>query len=182
MNDLQIFSPPEFPTNLTSKSIFLGGSIEMDKAENWQKLFIDRFRQSFTSTLSIMNRDIGYLPDIASWKILNPRREKWDSNLEQSINNPQFFQQVTWELDFLKKCKHKVFYFAKDTLSPITLLEFGKFSTKYPDDVYLYIDPAYLRKGNLEIYCHKYNIRPYESIDSIITTIKSKEFRKPKPV
>ena len=31
--------------------------------------------------------------------VLNPRRENWDKNWVQDISNPQFKEQVDWEMD-----------------------------------------------------------------------------------
>jgi hypothetical protein len=35
--------------------------------------------------------------------VLNPRREDWDSSWIQSIDNPQFREQVEWEIYALTK-------------------------------------------------------------------------------
>ena len=65
-------------------SVFLAGSIEMGKAENWQDK-VERL---------LANEDI---------IIYNPRRDDWNSSWVQSKDNPQFREQVEWELDYAEK-------------------------------------------------------------------------------
>ena len=62
------------------KIIFLAGSIEMGKSENWQ------------------TKVETYFEDLSAYTILNPRRDDWDSTWEQDFENPNFYQQVNWEL------------------------------------------------------------------------------------
>ena len=65
--------------DLFGRSIFLAGSIEMGKAIDWQQEIVDLLKDE----------------DVI---ILNPRRDNWDSSWIQSIDNPQFREQVEWEL------------------------------------------------------------------------------------
>ena len=116
-------------------SVFLGGSIEKGKAEEWQ----DKI------TKDLEKYDL---------LILNPRREGWDSSWTEDKDSPQFREQVEWELFYQEYADLCIYYFAADTISPITLLELGKFSYK-PSIVYC--DDAYSRKGNLEIFCERYD-------------------------
>jgi hypothetical protein len=58
------------------KRIFLAGSIEMGKVENWQE------------------RVARELSDIPNLTILNPRRDDWDDSWVQSINDPQFVEDL----------------------------------------------------------------------------------------
>ncbi len=57
-------------------SIFLAGSIEMGKAEDWQT--------QLTNLLTGV-------------RVFNPRRDDWDPSWTQSITNPNFKEQVEWE-------------------------------------------------------------------------------------
>lgn len=149
---MEVYSPPSYPS-LTKPSIFLGGSIEMGKAVDWQRAVIERFKETDAM-------------------ILNPRRDDWDSSWVQSIENAQFNQQVRWELDYLHRVDYRIFYFAGNTLSPITLLEFGTFH-KWKN-TFVCWDDGYLRKGNLEVYCHANEIVPYHSLEQIIDKIKKR--------
>lgn len=87
-------------------NVFLGGSIEMGAAEPWQDQLVERLQH-----LKV--------------RFFNPRRDDWDASWTQSINDPQFTQQVNWELDTLEYCDLIVFYFDPATKSPITLMELG---------------------------------------------------------
>ncbi len=64
--------------------IFLAGSIEMGIAEDWQNRVVDQLK----------NEDV---------VIFNPRRDNWDSSWVQSKDNPEFRQQVEWELNALEQ-------------------------------------------------------------------------------
>lgn len=117
--------------------VFLAGSIEMDKAEKWQ----DRYIQHLARYSCI---------------VLNPRRDSWDTQLEQSINNPEFTQQVQWELDSLELAEVIIFYIQPGTISPITLMELGKFAVRDTDkDILVYCPDGYFRKGNVDVLCNR---------------------------
>lgn len=153
------YKPPEFPTNLNEYnsrvSIFLAGSIEMGDAPDWQSEFkriLEKKGEKYKE-----------------YTLLNPRRDDWNKTLEQSITEPAFFQQVMWELEHLEKATARVFYFAGDTLSPISLLEFGKFY--HLKNTFVCWDKRYKRRGNLEIFCHKYGIRAYDTLEDLVKQI-----------
>lgn len=143
-----VYEPPRYPKITEPNRLFLAGSIEMGKAAKWQREFVDMFTAK-------ANRSA----DITSWAVFNPRRPDWDSTWEQKMSNANFFQQVDWELTFLERATHRIFYFAKDTISPISLLELGKFASS--GNNYVYVDAGYLRKGNVDIFCHRYEIPVY---------------------
>lgn len=75
---MRVVTAPEPIHPLGSTNIFLGGSIELGKALEWQLDVIE----------CLKDKDI---------TIFNPRRKDWDSTWEQSINNPKFNEQVDWE-------------------------------------------------------------------------------------
>ena len=77
------------------------------------------------------SRVIEELKDVDNLLLLNPRREDWDENWEQSIDNPEFNFQVNWELDALKYVDYIVMYYAPTTRSPITMMEFGLYAKSY---------------------------------------------------
>jgi Nucleoside 2-deoxyribosyltransferase like len=120
---------------------FLAGSIEMGKAENWQ-------------------REIANFLNYYDFGVFNPRRKDWDSSLEQDFENPQFYQQVNWELDALEKADKIIMYLQPNTISPISLLELGRFYEK----ILVICPDGFARKGNVEIFCNRYNIPLFESI------------------
>lgn len=118
--------------------VFLAGSIEMDKAENWQTRLIER------------------LIKIDNLTILNPRRAHWDSSWEQSINNPIFVEQVNWELDGIESADTIIFYFDPNTISPVTLLEWGMVSKMAQDKNLILCCPnGFWRKGNVDVVAER---------------------------
>lgn len=141
-------APNKYEKTDNRLSIFLAGSIEMGKAENWQNKIIEK--------LSDFDVDI-----------LNPRRPDWDSSWEQSINNPQFNEQVNWELDNLASADFIFMYLQPGTLSPISLLEFGMFAHEYSKLIVCCPD-GFWRKGNVDIVCNKYDIELFDNLDESI--------------
>lgn len=101
-------APEEIPLQSDIKTIFLAGSIEMDKAINWQKRCEELLQDDYI--------------------IFNPRRNEWDSSWSQTIENDNFKEQVNWELHALEKADIIIMYFAGNTMSPISLLEFGLYA------------------------------------------------------
>lgn len=143
-----IFKPPQnIATRPQGRTVFLAGSIEMGKAEDWQ------------TKIGKKLSDAGYI-------IFNPRRESWDSSWDQSFENPQFYQQVNWELDALEKSDVIIMYFAPETKSPISLLELGLFATS--KKIHVVCPKGFWRRGNVEIVCNRYGIPFYDSLESLV--------------
>ena len=134
--------------------IFLAGSIEMGKAEDWQKKVVDA---------------------LADYPIqfLNPRRDDWDSSWEQTIENKQFKEQVTWELDGLEASNFIILYFDKDTKSPISLLELGLHACSNPEKLVVLCPEGFWRKGNVDIVCDKYDVIQVKDFDELIELFKT---------
>lgn len=149
-----VFTAPEkihYTQNL--KTIFLAGSIEQGKADDWQQETIK---------------------ELASYNclILNPRREQWDSSWEQTIDNPLFYEQVEWELSAQEQADIIAMYFAPTTLAPISLLELGLFATS--QKLVVCCPRPYWRKGNVDIVCRKYNIPTVNNLAELISFLKNK--------
>lgn len=136
-------------------SLFLGGSIEMGAADNWQEKLIKRLEE-----LQVVDLDI-----------LNPRREHWDSSWVQDKRNPVFREQVEWELVCQEESDLNVYYFDPNTKSPITLLELGLFSSGTP--VVVCCPDGYFRKGNVDIVCERYNIDTVVSLEELAIYIRN---------
>ena len=132
-------------------SVFLAGSIEMGTAEQWQ-IYVE-------TELSAM--------DIV---IFNPRRDDWDASWSQSITNPQFCEQVEWELAALEKADVIALYFAPATRSPISLLELGLFGRT--GKVVVCCPSGFERKGNVDIVCARYGIRQVASLSELVSCIR----------
>jgi hypothetical protein len=158
---MTVYKAPELIKNRDKIKIFLAGSIEEGKAENWQ----DRF----CKFLNHENIDV-----------YNPRRDSWDNTWEQSYSNPEFYQQVNWELSGIEKADMVIFYFDPSTKSPITLLELGlcvgmTLSTIKKDIIVICPD-GYFRKGNVEIFCDRYSIELYNNIEEFMVEFRKVEY------
>lgn len=140
-------------TQAEKLKIFLAGSIEMGTAENWQE--------------KIAND----LVDFSNVVLLNPRRKDWDSSWEQSIDNPQFKEQVAWELEMLEDSDLVVFYFDPNTKSPITLLELGLWANT-DKAVAVCCPDGFWRKGNVDIVCSLYDVPCVDNYDDFIKALK----------
>lgn len=114
--------------------LFLAGSIEMGKAEDWQHTVEEALKKT-------------------PGTIFNPRRDDWDATWTQRADNPQFFKQVTWELMAMHMADLVFFNFCDGTKSPITLLELGICSVAKPDRTVVRATSDFWRFGNIEILC-----------------------------
>ncbi|CAB4154791.1 Nucleoside 2-deoxyribosyltransferase like [uncultured Caudovirales phage] len=142
---MKVIKPPHSITDRVMKhpTIFLAGSIEMGKAEDWQQKMEWLFRDGDAT-------------------IFNPRREEWDSSWSQDIENPQFYQQVNWELNALEKSDLIFMYFAPGTQSPISLLELGLFA--HTGKMIVCCPEGFWRKGNVDIVCDRYDIPVFSNV------------------
>lgn len=132
------------------KTIFLAGSIEMGTAKNWQHTVISHLAHT-------------------KWNILNPRRDDWDSNWKQEFNDPQFYQQVNWELNALDRSSLILMNFLPNTKSPISLLELGLYASS--NKMMVVCPKEFWRRGNVEVVCEKYDIQLFETLDEALTEI-----------
>ena len=142
-------APEEIPQQSDIKTIFLAGSIEMDKAINWQKKCEELLKDNYI--------------------LFNPRRDEWNSNWSQTIENDNFNEQVTWELNALEKADIIIMYFAGNTMSPISLLEFGLYAQSQKMKVV--VEENFWRKGNIDIVCKRYNVEQYKTLEKLIESL-----------
>lgn len=108
----------------------------------------------------------------SSVTVFNPRRLDWDSSWIQDINQPQFLQQVEWELDHLEAASLILFYFDPNTKSPITLMELGLLAAK--KNLVVVCPKGFWRRGNVEIVCRRFDIPFVETLDDGIVAIRLK--------
>ena len=141
-----IIKPPTlFYSKEIFDSIFLAGSIEMGVAEQWQA----KVEKAFADV---------------NCTIFNPRRDDWDSSWVQTKDNPQFREQVEWELSAMTTADIIPVYFDPTTKSPITLLELGLFH----DKMIVCCPEGFWRKGNVDIVCEWFNVRQATTLQSLI--------------
>jgi hypothetical protein len=137
--------------SLPFPSIFLAGSIEMTKSEDWQSV-VESELKDFDIT------------------IYNPRRDDWDSSWSQESD--EFNRQVNWEMNALETCDLILMNFCQDTKSPISLLELGL----HADDKKMVVvcPKEFWRSGNVEVVCARYNIPLFRTLEEGIFAVKSK--------
>lgn len=90
--------------------------------------------------------------------------------MKQTIDDPKFFEQVSWELDALERADHIFMYLPPQTKSPISLLELGLFADS--GKMIVCCPNGFWRKGNVEVVCDRYDIPLYGDIDSAITYLR----------
>jgi hypothetical protein len=82
--------------------------------------------------------------------VFNPRRENFDTKAKGVER-----EQITWEHKHLEIAGITLFYFAPETVAPITLLEYGKQLVKCQyapwRKTYVCIHPEYIRKNDVLI-------------------------------
>lgn len=101
--------------------------------------------------------------------LLNPRRDDFSPDAEQSIENDYFRGQVEWELDALEEAAAILLYLAPGTKSPISLLELGLFART--GKLVVCCPEGFWRKGNVDIVCHRYGITTVGSLDEAISEL-----------
>ena len=103
---MEVIKAPHAYTQCPRPWVFLGGVIDMGTARTWQ-----------TDIAEALQAERGTL--------LNPRRDDWDSSWVQAASNPQFREQVEWELLAQEVANWSTIVLDADSKAPISLLELG---------------------------------------------------------
>jgi hypothetical protein len=112
--------------------LFLAGSIT--GAHDWQKEMAFKKYFPYPSLIDVFN-------------VFNPRRVDFDAS-DPNVEK----EQITWEYHCIHHCNHILFWFAPETLAPITLFELGSaLNTHQHENIYIGIDPQYKRKNDVII-------------------------------
>lgn len=138
----------------TIPSIFPAGTIELGEVVDW--------RAAIKTTLTQHSVNV---------HLRNPERIVWDESWEQTITNPQFNEQVTWELDGIKAADWIVLYFDLTTKSPISIFELGLVAG-LGCNKRVCCTNGFWRTGNVDIVCDRYRIPQYDSIRELVTIIE----------
>ncbi len=147
---MKIIKPPNTITrdHRTNKLIFLAGSIEKGKADNWQ------------------SKVEKYFARLEDYVILNPIREEWDSSWKEELDNPHFYKQVNWELDGLERADKIIMCLLPSSQSPISLLELGLSARS--GKLLVCCEKGFWKKGNIDVVCERYKIPIYEDLDELL--------------
>jgi hypothetical protein len=150
---MRSFKPPALNEGGGGRfSVFLAGSIEMGAAAPWQAVVEERLRS---------------LPV----DVYNPRRDDWDASWRQEIDEPNFLQQVEWELDHLEAADLKVFFFDPATRSPVTLMELGLVLGSAPEKCLVCCPPGFWRRGNVLITGRRAGVETLDDLPRLIEKI-----------
>lgn len=134
-------------------SVFLAGSIEMDRAAPWQTAV----------EAALADLDV---------TVLNPRREAWDERWRQSIDDLDFRGQVEWELEALERATLIAMHLDPATRAPISLLELGLFARS--DRLLVSCPEGFWRRGNVEVTCARYGVPRFEGLDALVAAVRAR--------
>src|SRR3990167_5686433 len=147
---IEIKAPGAIPKEKNTK-IFLAGSIETGLATNWQAVVVEKLKGE-------------------SAVILNPRRDDWNNEWEQTKDNAQFREQVEWEFNALSQSDFIILYFDPKTKSPISLLEMGEFASS--GKLLVVCPEGFWRKGNVDIACEQFGIPQFATLDELLVHLR----------
>jgi hypothetical protein len=148
-----ITSPEPLPAAHRRPRVFLGGSIDMGHAPDWQKDMIAALAQD----------DVD---------ILNPRRPDWNPAWRPQADEPEFRRQVEWELAALESADVIVLYLAPGSQSPISLLEMGLHARS--GKLIVLCPPGFWRKGNVDITAERYGVQQVADLPTLTQAVKAK--------
>ena len=103
--------------------------------------------------------------------ILNPRRTRWNSRIEQRLSNPEFRGQVEWKLDGQEAADFILMCFAPGTRASITLLELGLFAKS--GKLLVCCPEGCWRRGNVEVICARYQIPAVARFQDLVDFARS---------
>lgn len=155
---MKVFKPPHFENSseYEGKKVFLGGSIEMGKAKDWQTEIQNSFKKETVT-------------------FFNPRRDDWDSSWEQSIEDERFRTQVMWEIEHILQADIPLFFLQAGTVSPISLWEIGLVTLKHyykQTNMIVCCEEGFERRGNIEVDCYRFGIPLVATLDELKKELK----------
>ncbi|PAL20526.1 hypothetical protein CD928_18715 [Sphingopyxis sp. GW247-27LB] len=146
-----VTSPQALPADHSRPRIFLGGSIDMGRAADWQAELVK----------SLGDLDVVFL---------NPRRPDWNPAWKPEAGEPEFRRQVEWELGALESADIVVMYFAPGSQSPISLLEMGLHARG--GKLILLCPEGFWRKGNVDITAEHYGVEQVATMDELAAAVR----------
>ncbi|MCJ2181450.1 nucleoside 2-deoxyribosyltransferase domain-containing protein [Novosphingobium sp. 1949] len=146
-----VTSPEALPATHERVRVFLGGTIDMGSAPDWQKQMI----------AALDNENV---------VILNPRRADWNPAWRPEADEPNFRQQVEWELAALDSADVIVLYLSPGSKSPVSLLEMGLHARS--GKLIVLCPQGYWRKGNVDITAAKYGVEQVDDLAALIAATR----------
>ncbi|WP_442802172.1 nucleoside 2-deoxyribosyltransferase domain-containing protein [Sphingobium sp. CR2-8] len=148
-----VTSPQPLPATHDRARLFLGGSIDMGKASDWQRDMIAALAAERVT-------------------ILNPRRPDWNPAWKPEASDPNFRSQVEWELAALDSADIIILYFAPGSQSPVSLLEMGLHARS--GKLVIFCPDGYWRKGNVDITAERYGAKQLSSFRALMVEVRSR--------
>lgn len=131
--------------------VYLGGTIDMGDSEDWQARAVELLAEERAL-------------------FVNPRRADWDAHWLPVADEPNFREQVEWELAALEAADVIVLYLASGSKSPISLLELGLHARG--GRLIVFCAPDYFRKGNVDITAERYGIDQASSVEDLVGRVQ----------
>lgn len=141
-------------------NIFLAGSIENGRANEWQK--------GFSEEIDLWNPKTRVA-------LFNPRRDNWEPSWGETYDNPELIAQIEWELDHLEMADLIVMYLQPGTMSPISMLELGLFAKEVKSKkkgMIVLCPKGFYRKANVDTVCRYYGITMVDDMKDLIEKTK----------
>jgi Nucleoside 2-deoxyribosyltransferase like len=148
-----IFAPADFSVKANQKVVFLAGSIDKKSAVDWHTKI----------ALALETENI---------LLLNPTRFSWDSSWKLSADDPQFNEQVSWELKSMEIADLVIVNFLPESQSPISLLEFGLYAKS--GKTIICCPEGFWKKGNVDVVCRRYQVEQTNNLEELIASIKKR--------
>ncbi|WP_420145256.1 nucleoside 2-deoxyribosyltransferase domain-containing protein [Sphingobium sp.] len=148
-----ITSPQPLPATHNRARLFLGGSIDMGRATDWQSDMIAALADQRVL-------------------LLNPRRPDWNPAWKPEASDPNFRGQVEWELAALDSADIIILYFAPGSQSPVSLLEMGLHARS--GKLVIFCPDGYWRKGNVDITAQRYGAKMVTSFEELHAEVRTR--------
>lgn len=138
-------APEKVELSKNDVSIFLAGSIELGKSENWRETFYKEFN------------------DYSDAILLDPVIDNWNK-----LQNPA--EQINWEQDMLEVSDVIAMYINPNTKSPISLMEFGQFIKS--KKLIICCPEGFWKREYLEVMCERNDITLFDNFPDFINKVK----------
>lgn len=128
-----IIAPSDKKVKTNIIKIFLGGTIDSGKSEDWQKKICIKYY------------------DDERIVIFNPRRDEWPKE-----HSDEVIKQIKWEHKRMDESDYIIMNILPDSKSPISLMEIGMYNES--NKLLVFCTEKFYRYDNVKIVCEKYNI------------------------
>ncbi len=153
-----VTSPAALPAKHDRPWVFMGGTIDMGASVDWQAELVKK---------------LGDLEVV----FLNPRRPDWNPAWRPEASDPNFRQQVQWELAALEAADVIVMYLAPKSQSPVSLLELGLHARS--GKLIVLCPEGFWRKGNVDLTAARYGVEQVGSMDVLAAAVRRRVMAKP---